>query len=84
MKLLVLFGQRKESYDGEHAPEALACWTEYDAEGNPEGWEAAVAEGKKTYGSDMITYRVIEVWVNQAQIRDLLIGTGSVQGKIVG
>lgn len=36
MKLYVLFGQRKERYPGEYGPEALACFTEYDYDGNPD------------------------------------------------
>lgn len=36
MKLHVLFGQRKERYTGEYAPEALACMSEYDHDDNPE------------------------------------------------
>lgn len=35
MKLFVLFAQRKESYEGEYAPEALHCIDECGDDGNP-------------------------------------------------
>lgn len=36
MLLHVLFGQRKEAYEGEYAPEALNVMTEYDYAENPQ------------------------------------------------
>lgn len=35
MKIFVLFGHRKEKYDGEYAPEALACMDEVGYDENP-------------------------------------------------
>ena len=45
MILHILMGQRKESYPGEYAPEALAVMTEYGQDENPE----YMAEEKKKY-----------------------------------
>lgn len=36
MKIIVLMGQRKCSYPGEYAPEALACMTEAHHSDNPD------------------------------------------------
>ena len=36
MKLHVLIGQRKESYEGEYGMEALAAASDADVDGNPE------------------------------------------------
>lgn len=36
MKILILMGQRKEDYEGQYAPEALACMSEYDNSDNPD------------------------------------------------
>lgn len=35
-KLYILFGHRKERYDGQHSPEALAIMDEYGFEDNPD------------------------------------------------
>lgn len=83
MKLYILFGQRKESYEGEHAPEALVCWEEYAVDGNIEGFDLAVSEAKAKYGPDMSSMRVIKIDVDQDRIRDLLVTTPTLPGKIV-
>lgn len=75
MDLLILFGQRKESYAGEYAPEPLACWSEYERDENPEGYAADIerkqAEAKV---SGFISTRVVVVSVDQDAIRDYLVG----------
>jgi hypothetical protein len=83
MKLYILFGQRKESYEGEHAPEALVCWEEDAVDGNAEGFEEAVEAAQAKYNQCMIAMRVIEVTVDQKQIRQMLIGKKTVAGTIV-
>ena len=83
MKLHILFGQRKESYEGEHAPEALLCWDEYSVEGNPEGFDKEVEETKKACEPDsFMAMRVIEIEVSQDRIRKLLVDTPVVHGDI--
>lgn len=82
MDLYILFGQRKESYDGEYAPEALLCWTEYDVDGNGEGWETALAETKKANAAHMVAMRVVRVSVNQDKIRHLLLVPPKVEGAV--
>jgi hypothetical protein len=82
MDLFILFGQRKEAYDGEHAPEALLCWTEFDVDENNEGWNKAVDEAKKEYAASMTATRVIRVSVDQARVRRLLLLSPLIQGDI--
>lgn len=36
MDIYILMAQRKERYDGEYGPEALACMSEYEHSDNPE------------------------------------------------
>lgn len=83
MRLHVLFIQRKESYVGEYAPEARIVWDEFSVEENPEGFEEACAKDLKEVGNDIMAHRVIPVWVDQAEIRNLLLTTPTVKGKIV-
>jgi hypothetical protein len=84
MYLHILFGQRKESYSGEYAPEALLCWTEYDIEENQAGFDRAVeiaqAEAKR---DGFISTKMIQVQVNQAGIRALLLEPATIAGDIV-
>lgn len=82
MKVHILFGQRKESYEGEHAPEVLAAWDEYSVEENPEGFDQDVALCLKEVGDSMAATRVIKIDVDQARIRALLVGTPIVKGVI--
>lgn len=82
MKLFVLFGQQKESYDGEHAPAALLVWDEYAVDENPEGFEKDVEKTKATYREDMIAMRVVAVEVDQDKIRRLLLSTPTIPGEI--
>lgn len=80
MNLHILFGQRKQSYDGEHAPETLLCWTEYDIDENPEGFDAAVAEAKKKAERDFSSTRVLIVKVDGDKLDRLLNKTPVAQG----
>lgn len=70
MKLFVLFGQRKESYPGEYAPEALACIDECGMDENPAYIEG---EHKKHRDSDEFeAIAVITLKVNGAKIMEIL------------
>jgi hypothetical protein len=82
MDLHILFGQRKESYDGEHAPEALVCWTEYDVDENAEGWQEAVAKAKAENGEHMLAMREIRVTCDGDHIRRLLLGSPAILGTV--
>lgn len=82
MKLYILFGQRKQTYDGEYAPEALVCWTEYDADENPDGFASACQDATAMYGSEFSAFRVINVLVDGDKIDRLLNGTPTVKGEV--
>lgn len=83
MDLYILFGQRKEAYEGEFGPEALLCWEEFSVDENPSGWDEALAETRKKYEADMAAMRVMKIRVDQDKIRKLLIGTPQLNGVIV-
>lgn len=83
MELHVLFGQRAESYEGEHAPEAFLVWDGGSVDENPEGFKRAVDEAKAELSSDIVATRVIVVRVDGERIRRLLIGTPVVEGGIL-
>ena len=83
MYLHILFGQRKESYPGEYAPEALLCWTEYDIEENPTGFDIDVKFAEKeALRNGFVATKVIRVNVSQAGIRALLLESVTVKGEI--
>ena len=48
MELLVVMAQRKERYEGEHAPEALAVITEYGDDDNPEYLQDMLSENRES------------------------------------
>lgn len=50
MKLYVLFGQRKETYEGQFAPEALDVIDEYSMEDNTEYMDKSLAQQMEKYG----------------------------------
>jgi hypothetical protein len=82
MNLHILFGQRKQRYDGEYAPEALVCWTEHDIDENPAGFEDACEEARKEYGPEFSAIRVIIVAVDNYKIDRLLNKAPTVEGEI--
>lgn len=82
MDLHILFGQRKESYEGEHAPEVLLCWTEYDVEENGAGWDEACTKATEENAGHMHAIREIRVTCDGDQIRRLLITSPAILGTI--
>lgn len=84
MKLHILFGQRKQSYDGEHAPEALVCWTEYDRDENPDGFDKACEEAEAKYGPEFSAFRIIDVEVDGDKLDRLLNGRPKIKGEVLG
>jgi hypothetical protein len=83
MDLFILFIQRKESYPGQYAPEALVVWDEHAMAENPEGFEEACAEELKAHGDEVMAHKVVRVRVDGDRIRKLLIGSPLLQGEIV-
>lgn len=79
---MVLFGQRKERYDGEHAPEPVLCWSEFEVDDNPDGWEKAVHSKKAAYAEGFQAFRIVAVNVDGDKIRKLLLGMPVVEGGV--
>jgi len=81
MILRCLFGQMRESYEEEHAPELLLAWDEYCVDTNPEGFED---ECKRVMSAltDYVAYKVIDIEVDGRQIRKLLLDTPKMKGDI--
>lgn len=83
MDLHILFIQRKETYPMEYAPEALVVWDEYAMEENPEGFEELCAKSLKEHGDQVAAHRVVRLRVDQAKIRELLLGTPLVKAELL-
>lgn len=85
MKLFILFGQRKQRYEGEYAPEALTVWDEYAVDENPGGFEEDIEATKKKHGGDkeFSSFKVIAVNVNGDKIAALLNDTPEVDATSV-
>ena len=82
MKLFILFGQRKQRYDGEYAPEALLCWDEFSVDANPEGFAAEIAGTKEKYNEDFSAIRMFHIEINGNQIAESLNAISTIKGKI--
>ena len=67
MKLYVLFGQRKESYEGEYGLEALECMSEADYESNAEFIEKSFE--KQVAGNEFKYLAILTFDVNEGDIR---------------
>lgn len=65
MKLICLFGTRKNSTD---LPELMVAWDEYCADANYEGFEEECERAKKSWGDELHQWRIMEIKVPEAQI----------------
>jgi len=89
MKIYVLFTQREERYEDECAPEAMEVCDEFMMEENPEWMHDQLVEYQNKVNdnkSDTIAARVIEIDLgegSQEKIREILIGTPKIDGKII-
>lgn len=52
MRIYVLFGQRKEQYDGQHAPEALDVIDEYSVDSNAGFMDESLANAMRKFGEE--------------------------------
>jgi len=75
MKIHVLFGQRKEAYEGEYGPEVLLAWDEFTADENPDGFHEAVQKAMKANENEMQAMILVDLQIDQSQIRSLLVPT---------
>lgn len=72
MILKVLFIQRKESYEGQYAPEALCCVDEYAEEENPTWFQDQCKKELEVVKNDIISSKIIEIDIDQSKIRKIL------------
>lgn len=82
MIIKVIFGQRRCSYEGEYAPEALAVIDEYGDYENP---EYLIREFENAQASmDYIGLAVVEIEIRDDQLdRILLPAKNPIPGKIM-
>ena len=81
MIIKVLMAQRKESYEGEHAPEALEVMTEFDFSEN-ERWllDKMDAQLKEKHWESV---KIIDVEINGKELMNILRPTPKpLEGKI--
>lgn len=81
MILHVLIAQRKEDYPEQYAPEALEVADEYAMDENPEWMADKVKEFEAT--NEFIAVKVIELEVDQASLRSLLIDAPRLSARLV-
>jgi hypothetical protein len=83
MKLKILFGQRKESYIGQFAPETIGMiTTEFLYDEFPEGFDDECKEFIKRNSNEFIALKVIDVEVNTEQLRNLILSTPTIKGEL--
>lgn len=70
MKLFVLFGQRKCSYPGEYAMEALDCMNESACSDNPDYLEGEQAKYEQSNEFDRLS--IVELSVSENDVRGVL------------
>lgn len=83
MILSILFGQRKQRFEGEYGPEALSYWDEFSIDENPEGFDQEVSEQKAQLAKEFESFLVIDIVVDQEHISKLLNKKPILNGDIV-
>ena len=61
MKIYCVWGQRKEMYEGEHAPELLASCDEYTERENPQYFQDELTKYKNDSEFEFVKVLIIEV-----------------------
>jgi hypothetical protein len=84
MIIKVLFAQRKESYEGEFGPEALAVVDEFvDAE-NPNFMVEETERQLKQMGPGCASHAMVEIEVDQEKISEILNKIPRLNGEVKG
>jgi len=81
MKLYILFGQRKQRYEGEIAPEALEIMDEYSFDDNSSWIDDKLKEYQRTKEFEFLKILVIEI--NQEQFDRLFFEKEILKGNII-
>lgn len=82
MQVRLLFGQRKEQYPGEYAPELMEAWDEYTLDDNWEGWEEAKAAAIASWGDDLVAAREIVINIADDAIDSVFL-TPTIEAEII-
>lgn len=80
MIIKVIFGQRKESYLGEYAPEALEVMDEYRYSENPDWLNGKYSEYEAS--KDFSSLRIIDIHIDNETLVGILNVTPAMTGKI--
>lgn len=67
MTISILFGQRRSQPE---AIEVMVSWDEYCIDSNPGGFEEACEEAKKSWGDELLQWRVIDIEVAEDEVQD--------------
>ena len=73
MKIICLFGQRIESYDGEYAPELLAAIDEYSDDENPDFMNDEEDKYNNDYDDFSFIKRII-ININDKEFNEVFFG----------
>ena len=84
MILKVLFVQRKESYPGQYAPEAVAITDEFSEEENPRCFDEECIAALTNLADEICGHAVVEIEVDQDAIRRACEPRPRVVGKVAG
>lgn len=84
MELHVLFMQRTENYEGQHAPEALACIDEWSLNEDGKEWWAKEVAKQKALHEDSAGFAVVRVKIDQETIRSMCLDADrKVEGEVL-
>ena len=83
MLIRVLFGQPRESYMGQCAPELICATDEWTMEANPDYWDILKKKSlENNYADNFISMSEFDVEVDQDEIRRLLLDSRKVAGIV--
>lgn len=80
MVFKIVVGQRKERYEGQHAPEALECCDEYTYDENPTWIEDKLRLHKTN--SEFQAVGIIDIEVDGDKIRNILLKPPVLAGEV--
>lgn len=83
MRIKILFIQRKCSYEGEYAPEALAMVDEYTDDENPDYFINECKTQLEKVGDEIASQRVLEISISDKAIDEALASVVKAPAKII-
>ena len=82
MILKVLFIQRKCSYDGEFAPEAMVCVDEFCFNENPKWFENEVENYLEEQADGISSHAVVDIEIDHKKLSSILNNNPTIKGEI--